>query len=718
MDIVIEKLFPDQERRSLSIPGFFVRSTAPTNVEDECKDIVDKDLPTIADVIELLYQQSLSCATSSSLVIAVHGYNTGTDDSGRDGVLEGWYQPMCTYANEDPFIQAEANHATFLGFRWPSESLKQKKLRHEAFRALPLLLRWVFCGGAILAIVFSILLFLVSSDLPVILVILGSVLFATILCMFLLRISLYFRDSYRATYFGVPDFVELIRQLDKGLVNRRIQESLTEDTLCDRIVDKLPACQSLDRAVLLKLVQAVQQSLDYNPDMVLDTSDPQFNNLLLKLDHIAPDSLSVETLTEMVQRIVLIKSLEMESALRYWQKNPVKLSIMGHSMGAHVSTQVIRILSDIFDSRSVGALGTGEVKTPPPRIGRVFSLGRLILVSPDIPVLTITSGRANFLRSALRRFEEAYLFSNEGDLALRIASTAANYFSFPARSRTQGYRLGNVTVKHKASESGKPESKAGFGIVNLAELPKLPAEHLLPYLELSILSKGKGQSLDPETQLRVKQQTLDEETVTSVRPDKEAIADLFTYFDCTEYRDRTDYNDVGQKTDANVMILDGQKPPLRFWGYVRLFWAYATFSPRKFPAGGRDVHGGYFWGRFSKLLLYRLAFLGFGGLLDSLINTTPEELSVPYPLPDDLATELSKARSLPSPNPAEPIVGMYLPDPSNLTPAQERRRIALKYLSWLCQQKYIQVAVSSERYHVDVLGRQRDEVRVQITTQS
>ncbi|NJL46158.1 MAG: hypothetical protein HC922_11540 [Leptolyngbyaceae cyanobacterium SM2_3_12] len=103
-------------------------------------------------------------------------------------------------------------------------------------------------------------------------------------------------------------------------------------------------------------------------------------------------------------------------------------------------TNVIRILSDVFDSRSIEHQPTSDV-------GDVYCLERLVLASPDIPVLTIISNRANFLASSLRRFSESYLFCSEGDIALRIASTAANYIAFPSRTQSRGYRLGNVALQ-------------------------------------------------------------------------------------------------------------------------------------------------------------------------------------------------------------------------------------------------------------------------------
>ncbi|MEQ8962078.1 MAG: alpha/beta hydrolase, partial [Coleofasciculus sp. C2-GNP5-27] len=140
----------------------------------------------------------------------------------------------------------------------------------------------------------------------------------------------------------------------------------------------------------------------------------------------------------------------------------IKLNFLGHSMGCFVVTNVVRILSDVFDTESIN-------KQPSNYIGRGFSLGRLILVAPDISIDSIMPVRSNFLRSALRRCEEAYLFSNEGDLALRLASTAVNYISFPAKTRFRGYRLGNLTVQRFADQydyRNQRLTEKDYGIVN------------------------------------------------------------------------------------------------------------------------------------------------------------------------------------------------------------------------------------------------------------
>ncbi|HEY9618079.1 MAG TPA: hypothetical protein V6C64_14635 [Microcoleaceae cyanobacterium] len=710
MNILVENLFKD--KRELVIPGFFIRSTAPDNVEDENIPMVDSDQPTIQDVIEVLYQNSATGSPDSGLVIAIHGYNTGPDGS-RDGVLEDWYQPLCTYVNQDQFIQQKKNSLVFLGYRWPSESLKRKNIRKDAFAALPILLRILAITGLLVAIVGLCTEFFTATPAAAALTISGTLGFAIVASLFLLRISVYFRDSYRATYFGVPDLVELIRQLDQGLVNRKVSETLTEESIYEKITDRIPATQAFDQSALLASLQIIRSELSKRSDLRIDQADPKFQYFLQVLKKRLPLAIDQTTLIEIITRIIAIEGLAYSAAQEYWQTHQIKLSFVGHSMGGHVTSQVIRVLSDVFDSRSVGTIGTDKVeKFPSSQVGRVFTLGRLVLVSPDIPLMTVTSGRANFLRSALRRFEEAYLFSNEGDLALRIASTAANYFSFPARSRTQGYRLGNLTVRSKKLETKKSKKRQEtYGIVNWDELPD-PHHHLLPYLEVSVLNKDKNQSLDPASQ---KQEG--DETVASDQQDEEAIADLFTYLDCTEYCDKTDYySPDAETTDNNVLILNKQKTPLNFLEYVNLFIAFATFAPNKFPKAGRDVHGGYFWGKFSKLMMYRLAFVGFQGLLDSLIFTPPDDtkLQVNQPLPEDLKTDLAAIQQLerqqPAPIALDPIDPILLKQ-SQREQLKRRRQVALRYFAWLCQQKRIQVAMSPERYQVDVLVQDHNVVR-------
>jgi len=91
----------------------------------------------------------------------------------------------------------------------------------------------------------------------------------------------------------------------------------------------------------------------------------------------------------------------------------VKISFPAHSLGCSITTNTLRILSNVF------AKGSKD-------IGETLVLDRLVLVAPDIPVDSVIPRRSNVLVSALRREEEVHVFTNQGDLALRLASTAAN----------------------------------------------------------------------------------------------------------------------------------------------------------------------------------------------------------------------------------------------------------------------------------------------------
>ncbi|MBD3884830.1 alpha/beta hydrolase [Phormidium tenue FACHB-886] len=350
----------------------------------------------------------------------------------------------------------------------------------------------------------------------------------------------------------------------------------------------------------------------------------------------------------------------------------INLNFIAHSMGAFVVTNVIRILSDVFDPAAVN-------KEPSSRIGKVFCLNRLVLVSPDIPVLAIAASRANYLASSLRRFDEAYLFSNEGDLALRLASTTANYFSYPSNSRESGYRLGNASI-----------TPGRFGIINLQNLQRYCYAN--SSLFGAVNSPGPAGNFQKDTALHFLFTTnLDGGTPGSLADVAKrrglnadvndfTIADLFTYFDCTDYvetsndpafdifiaerksenkkyakfvkrLEKSNLKIVGVLSRAICMI--GTRPKqrsLNFFDYAGLLFDFLN---------GRDVHGGYFDAPFSKDLIYQLAFIGFKSTL-----------------------ERCAFRSSPITNP----------------------QIALDAFDRKCQEYGIQVILSPLRYSVDIQG--------------
>ncbi len=118
---------------------------------------------------------------------------------------------------------------------------------------------------------------------------------------------------------------------------------------------------------------------------------------------------------------------------------PLKVNLIGHSMGALVLVNVLRILSDKF--------GKDDWQyTDKHQMGDYLILNRLILSAPDIPLEFLREGRNNYVRSAIQRCREIYLFSSDRDLILRYMSLLGNWFSEPSLEMS-GLRLGNVYLK-------------------------------------------------------------------------------------------------------------------------------------------------------------------------------------------------------------------------------------------------------------------------------
>jgi hypothetical protein len=492
-----------------NIPGYFLKSTAPDNVEEskQTQAVPNQKMveATIKQIARDIYDSSKTCSAEKTpeVIFAIHGYNTPING------IKAWYQSIFEYINKDDQIKTH-NNLIFIGYRWSSEQVFTEKFS-RALNAMPIVPLVVLFGGGLAGLVAIAANFFIQNsyfdlfaDLSLVFVIsLASMMLALVF----LRRLVYFRDQYRATNFGVPDLVDFIQKLDRSIFE------VTKEAL--------------------------------NPE---DDSE----------------------------------------VLQWWNENRrVKLNFLGHSMGGFVVTNTVRVLSDAFYSHSAE-------DNPETLIGNVFCLGRLILASPDIPVMTILSGRANFLASSLRRFREAYLFSNEGDLALRLASTTANYFTFPSGIRESGYRLGNVAIK----------AEGKYGVINLDTLKQIyDSKGATVDIPVTALEQLFVTNLGAETKSDASLASMGEDRFGS-SVEKLSVADLFTFFDCTDYRDLTDTN-----PQIKGVLSAAKGTPLKILDYIPLLWDYTH--------GRIDVHGGYFQGKFSQQIIYRLLFLGFGGLLDS-----------------------------------------------------------------------------------------------------
>lgn len=618
------------EESTKDLLGYYVTSTASINVEDDPYSPNTSAEEVITEIAQYLVKSS-----EPQIVVSIHGYGTNRSEAKKR------FQKIYQYATEI----CQHQSSVFLGYCWPAENPakddpapntgKSNSFREKlgyALESLPTLLIGIFSNTLVLGLITALLIvwkpngmaafialpliaifsFFVTRFLlklgdalvllprlpfgvlflglligamatfsPInlqgllvllLIVFVGS--FGIVLALILLRLSTYLRDNYRSTNYGVLDLVELIRKLDQAVFEAKLTELLENKDLTEDLLKQLG-----------------------EPKEVWETADRQ-----KKLELWAKVNSSVQ---EKVQ-------IEQEAIARI---KKIQLNFIGHSMGTLVVTNTIRILSDVFDANSIK-------KNPSSEIGRVFYLGRLVLVAPDIPTESIMPRRANFLRSSLRRCQEAYVFSNEGDLALRLASTAANYFSFPARTRFSGYRLGNLTVKRfhdRQDHRVRRLEQQDYGIVNLND-----GQVTEPYLNLEIrVSNREHRNL---TEIRPLD-SIETDKSDSLRDVEVPIADLFTYFDCTDYTDSVETGSSGLEVSQpkGVVSYALRKSALSNWDYLRLIKAYF------FNRGSQNinVHGGFFYGQFSKQAICQLAFLGFPGFLNTIKPDCPvsEQLS-------------------------------------------------------------------------------------------
>jgi hypothetical protein len=322
----------------------------------------------------------------------------------------------------------------------------------------------------------------------------------------------------------------------------------------------------------------------------------------------------------------LIKSTHEETIKDSGQEADVELNIMAHSMGCFVATQLVRTLCNVFDPAALRHLDqsfgpfaevdpcgaptstpTKQEQNDLRRIGTLFTLGQLVLAAPDIPIWALSSGRSNALLASLRRFKEVFIFSNDADMVLRLASTLANFFVFPSETRQGGYRLGNIVDTGSASD-GPSESIQRHG------------RHRVSFRELGFHGLRSGLGLTRFNRI-------------ADQPFYARLADgaELRIINCTDYRDRQDVfelmkskKDPSQKHEELIRIFQNKQADNASTDMARLF------SPRLAASGcGRgtiqrylqtliqhfitkklDSHGGYFQGPFCLDLLYQLLLWG------------------------------------------------------------------------------------------------------------
>jgi pimeloyl-ACP methyl ester carboxylesterase len=491
---------------------YFIESTAPDNVDDVAPppDLPPAYAPHLdkvdSEIAVNQIAQELTAGENPNLVVMVHGFNNP-----EPNVLR-MYMSAALAIGRDPKINGRQG-LVCVGYRWPSENMGAPTL--GARKALPTLAGWILTLG-ILIVVISLPFYFIPGTTNVVLnwlgragehafTLTGWTAAGLMLMAVLLRIIVYFRDNYRASNYGIPDLIQIIRAIDAEIMRQREQSGKTGP----------------------------------------------------------------------------------------WPR--VQLSFIGHSMGGFVVTNAIRTLSDVFAVR-VDALNSYGAGSPPAlrpeqpshAIGEAFELKRFVLASPDIPAETLLSTRGNFLASALSRFDEAYLFSNEGDEVLRQISTLANYFVFPAKSRNHGFRLGNLEILSR-----------NFGMIDVDEQDYL---RVLRIGNLTLQELYDGLEQAKEKRL----------VNTAPAPEQAPLPKRFTYFDCTDYIDREnpDTPDIRKNWLALLTFAKWRKEydaqaRLSWYSHLHLLFAYVVHHQKP------NVHGGYFEGMLSQELIYRLACLGY-----------------------------------------------------------------------------------------------------------
>ncbi len=233
------KAFP--QGSDTAIPGYFIMSSATPNIDGD-RDSSDATTDGksaraaqqhnlenaaqgIKEIANYLYQIYTDTEKSPELVIAVHGYNTSRRS------VKSWYKDIFYYINRYDAAIADPKNQVFIGYRWPSESVRVGRL-FESLIALPPLPRdlLVFGGLATLGLLVIGLLELflweklVAALLLTIPLFMLTMLGLMMVTLVIMRLVVYFRDRYRASNFGVLDLVELLRQIDWALVQLKAND--------------------------------------------------------------------------------------------------------------------------------------------------------------------------------------------------------------------------------------------------------------------------------------------------------------------------------------------------------------------------------------------------------------------------------------------------------------------------------------------------------------
>jgi pimeloyl-ACP methyl ester carboxylesterase len=208
-----EELFVGYEVSTGVIPAFFIESTAPVDIDDRNGKVLPTPdgcvrLPSVEDAVEKIATK-LSEQKEPKLVITVHGFNNP-----RDSVLK-YYTNSFLAVDGDEAIRDRG--VVCMGYRWPSEHMGAPW--RSGLSAAPLFLVGILLAALVVFwyVNFWLELCSIPSFLRIVITAVTSFMAIVPITLFLLRVIVYFRDGYRATTYGVPDLVDILRLIDGRL---------------------------------------------------------------------------------------------------------------------------------------------------------------------------------------------------------------------------------------------------------------------------------------------------------------------------------------------------------------------------------------------------------------------------------------------------------------------------------------------------------------------
>jgi hypothetical protein len=224
------------------IPTYFIESTAPENVDDTVAassklppELTGKLTRIDSDLAVQEIAKALASSADPNLVVMVHGFNNP-----EPAVLRMYTSAAMTIQGDNAICSRQG--LVCVGYRWPSENMG--KPWRGTWDALPTLPTWIlYFGVAVVVLTFP--LFYFASETTQwwidlfryiwnpngvhVMTLIGWTVAGLVLMTVLLRTIVYFRDNYRATNYGVPDLVQVIRAIDSEIARLRGDGPSTND---------------------------------------------------------------------------------------------------------------------------------------------------------------------------------------------------------------------------------------------------------------------------------------------------------------------------------------------------------------------------------------------------------------------------------------------------------------------------------------------------------